>query len=158
MKPRQPMKRHFWKRKPRAKIKAVSSKRAKLNRAAAGLRRRLVNEAGCCMACGQSSRNPNPFKLLELSKVICHEISNGQHRGVSLDKEFCILCICRFCNEYEFTDKAKWPEERQLCLLMVRAPERYNLEAYLRHTRPGAMQRITQEEVDYWLPTMPDLA
>ena len=157
MKPRKPMKRTYWKRKPRKAIKPVSDKRAKLNRASAGLRRRLVNEAGCCMACGHSSRNPNPYRLLELSKVVCHEVSNGQHRGNSLDQPQCILCICRFCNEYEFTDKAKWPEARQLCLLMVRARDRYNLEAYLRLTNPRAMQRITQEEVDFWLPTMPDV-
>jgi len=107
------------------------------------------------MACGHSSRNPNPKFPLAMSKVICHEVSNGPMRQASLDKGFAVLCICRYCNEHEFTNKAKWPEARQLCLLMVRAFERYNLEAYLKHTNPRAMERITQEEVEAFLPTIP---
>lgn len=154
MKPRQPMKRTFWKRKPRAKIKPVSDKRQELNRAAAGLRRRLANEAGCCMVCGHSSRNPNPKLPIQMSKLCAHEISNGQHREASLDKPFCILITCYFCNSYEMTNKAKWPESRQLALLKVKAEARYDLEAYLRLTNPRAMLRITQDEVDKWIPSL----
>ena len=76
-------------------------------------------------------------------------------RLASLDKPFAVLCICRFDNEHEFVNKAKWPEARQLCLLMVKAPERYDLRAYIHHTSPAAPNRITQSEVDAYLETMP---
>jgi len=148
---RTPLKRTFWKRKPRTKIKPVSSKRAKLNRAAAGLRRRLVNEAGCCMACGHSSRNPNPNLPLQMSKCACHEIYRGTAgRPLSLDKPFAILVLCAWCNVHQFTDRVKWPESKQLALLSIKRPDLYNLAAYCQLVNPRAPSRITEEEVEQW--------
>lgn len=149
LKPGQPIQRR---QKP---LNRVSKKRQKLARASAGMRRKIVNEAGCCAICGHSSRDPWPDKPLACSKVVCHEISNGKLRGSSLDKPFCLIAICRYCNEYVVVDKSVWPEARQLCLLMFDCPERYDLHAYLTLTSPRAMQRITQAEVEAFLPSMP---
>lgn len=158
MKPRKPMKRTFWKRKPRAKIKPVSDKRRKRAAAVAGLRRRLVNDSDGCMACGHSSRNPIPEMPPQMSKCHCHEIYDGTAgRNLSLDKPYAILVACWRCNSIEFKDAKKWPEARQLCLLMVRKPEDYNLKAYNTLVNPNAPRRILQSEVDAFLPTIPEL-
>lgn len=149
MKRRYPMKRTYWKRKPRAKLKPVSDKRKELNRKAAGLRRRLVNEAGCCMNCGYSSKNPNPAFPIQCSKLSCHEIWRGSAgRSQSLDKDFAILVLCSYCNCHEFDDASQWPQARQLCLLQYRRPDLYNLKAFNKLVNERAPNRITQDEVD----------
>ena len=120
------------------------------------MRQRLVNEAdGMCVACGHGSRNPWLDKPRALSKVAMHEISNGYgRRERSLDQPFCLLPLCQWCNQYQFTDRRIWPEARQLCLLMRTNPDAYNLTAYLKHTNSNAMERITQAEVDAYLPSI----
>ena len=118
------------------RLRQQSTKTARIEREAAKVRREWKAEAGCCMACG--------YRL----RLVGHEISNGPLRRQSLDKPFCVLIICRRCNEGPFMDKSIWPEARQLCLLMVRARERYDLAAYLNHTNPRAPIRITQADVD----------
>ena len=80
-----------------------------------------------------------------------HEIANGPLREKALDKLFALLVVCAYCNCYELTNKGKWPESRQLAVLKKKAPQNYDLHAYLMLTRPRALQRITQDEVDQWL-------
>lgn len=135
-------------------LRKQSKKTASNERAAAGVRRSLVAEAGECMICAHSSKNPNPRLPIALSKLVAHEISNGPLRQKSLDKPFAILVICRYCNQYEVMDKARWPEARQLALLKLRSPDNYDLQAYLRHTNPRAMQRITPDEIEAFLPSL----
>ena len=158
-----PLKRGKWKRytvngdrKQRSSsLRPRSKKTAARERAAAGVRRSWVNATGrICMICGHGPFNPNPKYPPFMSKVVCHEISNGPLRQASLDKPFAVLCACKACNEGDLDKKGIWPEARQLCVLKVKAPERYDLDAYLRHTSPNAMQRITQEEVDAYLESV----
>lgn len=144
-------------RKPRAKnkpLKGVSKKRDALIRQHAGARRAFVREHCCCAVCGHSSRNPWPDKPFICSKVVCHEIANGQYRKMAFSEPYTWLQACRFCNEHVLTDKKSWPEARQLCLKMVRDPERYDLKKYLMLTSPSAPRRITQGEVDAFLETI----
>ena len=137
------------------RLRQQSTKTRSLERAAADDRRRWINECGrTCMACGYSPFNPNPTYPAALSKIVCHEISNGGLRKYSLNKPFAVLCLCRACNEIDFMYKVIWPEARQLCLLMLRAPDRYDLAAYLKHTNERAPLRITQDEVDGYIPTL----
>jgi hypothetical protein len=135
-------------------LRQRSSKTASVERAAADKRRSWRVQAGECMICGHSSKHPNPKLPIGLSKLVGHEISNGPLRQKSLDKPFCVLILCRYCNEHEVVNKRRWPEARQLCVLQLRAPERYDLQAYLQHTNPRAMQRITQAEVDQYRNTL----
>jgi hypothetical protein len=135
-------------------LRKRSKKTATRERKAADVRRRWKNQAGCCMVCGHSSHHPWADKPLALSKLVCHEISNGPLRQESLDKPFCIIVACAFCNQHELMYKSVWPEARQLCLLMIKAPERYNLVKYLEHTNSRAPNRITQSEVDEWRETI----
>lgn len=150
-----PLKRHTQLKRG-GPLKARSRKTATRERKAAGVRRHWVNQAGQrCMLCGHSARDPNPQYPQALAKVVCHEISNGPLRQASLDLPFCVLVVCRACNEIELMNKAKWPEARQLAALKVKCPERYNLTAYLDHTNPRAPNRITPSEVDAYLETIP---
>lgn len=150
-----PLKRHTPLKRG-GSLRRQSSKTAALERKARGARVRWKNEAGCCMLCGHSSRNPWPDKPLACSKLEAHEICNGTgYRLRALDKPWAVLIACSFCNQHVLTKKAVWPEARQLCLLLVRAIERYNLIAYLEFTSPQALRRITQEEVEAYLPTIP---
>lgn len=148
MKRRYPMKRTYWKRKPRAKLKPVSDKRKALNLKAAGLRRRLVNEAGCCMNCGYSSKNPNPALPIQCSKLACHEIARGKYRQSFLNEPCGLLVLCSFCNCHAFDDAEKWPEERQLALLLAKRPDLYNLQRFNFVVNPRAPNRVEQADVD----------
>lgn len=155
---RTPLKRTYWIRKKRKPLNYVSTKARKRAAKSSGLRRKLVNESGECMACGHSSRNPIPGMPLQMSKLACHEIYRGSSgRQLSLDKKFALLVLCWRCNSIEFDDLVKWPQARQLCLLQVRRPDLYNLAKFNHLVNPRAPERITQAEVDAWLPSMLEL-
>lgn len=154
---RTPMKRTYWKRKPRAKIKPVSDKRKELNRAAAGLRRRLVNEAGCCMNCGYSPKNPNPELPIQCSKLSCHEIARGKYRQSFLNESCGLLVLCSYCNCHVFDDASQWPEARQLAMLATRRPDLHNLKRFNQIVNPNAPNRVTKAEIEDFLPTIPEL-
>lgn len=142
------------KREPNKPLRGVSKKRQKLVRKHAGARRAFVNEHCQCAVCGHSSRHPWKDKPLACSKVVCHEIANGQFRAMAFPEPCTWLPACRFCNEHVLTNKAVWPEARQLCLKMVRDPGRYDLAKYLNITSPAAPRRIEQGEVDAFLETV----
>ena len=84
-----------------------------------------------------------------------HEILNGPLRSVCLDKPHSLLVLCGWCNCYEVTDKKKWPEARQLAVLKIRSPGDFDLAAHNMLANPNAPNRITQEEVSAWIPTIP---
>lgn len=86
---------------------------------------------------------------MECSRLCCHEIACGPHRQKALDKPFAILVLCWFCNGEVVTDKARWPEARQLAVLKRKSPGDYDLAAYnlLRARNPN---RITETDVDKW--------
>ena len=159
-----PLKRGKWKRyivkgdrKQRSSsLRPRSKKTSARERAAAGVRRSWVNATGrICMICGHGPFNPNPKYPPSLSKVVCHEIANGYGRRLrALDQPCAVLCLCRACNEIEVVDKSKWPEQRQLAVLLARAPERYDLPAFIQLTSPAAPNRITQDEVDAYMETI----
>lgn len=140
----------------RKKLNPVSDKRKAQNLAAAGLRRHLVFESRGCELCGYSSHHHNPAMPVALSKLACHEIYNGASgRSLSLDKPYALLVLCQFCNQHLMTDKGLWPESRQLCLLKLRSPARYDLGAYNKLVNPRAPNRTTQSDVDAWKGSIP---
>jgi len=114
------------------------------------VRDRLVARAGCCMICGASQKRPK-HHLAALNQLVCHEISNGPLRQKSLDKPFCILVLCAYCNQHEVEDKGKWPQSRQLAVLKDKSPENYDLTSFNFLVNPNAPRRIEQHEVDYWV-------
>lgn len=85
-----------------------------------------------------------------MSVLDCHEIARGALRQKSLDKLFCLLCVCRRCHE-ELDSRKKWPEARQLAVLRHARPGDYDLVAYNELVNPRAPQRITETEVDHYL-------
>jgi len=99
------------------------------------------------MVCGHSPRRPWRDKPRELSQLCVHEIANGPLRQKALDKPYACLVTCYFCNQYEMTNKAKWPEARQLAVLLAKAPEDFDLVAYNYLMNPRAPNRLTIEEV-----------
>ena len=114
------------------------------------MRDRLIARAGCCMICGASPKRPK-HRISELNQLVCHEISNGPLRQRSLDKPYCILVLCAYCNQYEVEDKGKWPQTRQLAVLLQKSPESYDLVKFNYLVNPRAPRRIEQFEVDAWI-------
>ena len=100
------------------------------------------------MNCGHRPEQPHRDKPRECSQLCCHEIANGPLRDKALDQPYAILVLCYYCNSEEMEDSRKWPEARQLALLMAESPEDYDLTAYNALVNPRAPNRITQGEVD----------
>ncbi len=103
------------------------------------------------MICGHSPLRLWLDKPVECSYLCCHEIARGANRQKALNKPYALLVLCGWCNEYVVTDKRKWPEARQLAVLKSRSPEDYSLEAYNLLVNARAPNRITSEEVDFYL-------
>jgi|DEB0MinimDraft_10_1074344.scaffolds.fasta_scaffold256052_1 hypothetical protein len=120
------------------------SKQAKSTRDA------LIANAGSCMICGASPRKP-VHSFSALNQLCCHEIAGGPLRQKFLDLPFGILVLCYYCNQYEVEDKGKWPQSRQLAVLLQKSPENYDLVAFNHAVNPNAPNRIEQYEVDKWL-------
>lgn len=96
-------------------MKRVSSKRRKRISEVAPFRSAFKLEIGCCERC-RKRRN------LEI-----HEISRGNaDRKKSLDKRYAILCLCRDCHR----EMDHWSRAKQICLLYVRRPYDFDLNAF----------------------------
>lgn len=80
-----------------------------------------------------------------------HEIANGPLRQQALDKPYAVLVACWPCNSMQMTDKKRWPEPRQLSLLLQSRPEDFDLAAYNYLLNPNAPYRITIDEVRSFL-------
>lgn len=132
-------------------MRRVSPKRQQRIAEARPVRQGLLERFPWCWACGHSPRNPWRYNPRECSALCVHEISRGPLREKSLDKLYCLLVTCSWCNCHELTDRSKWPEAKQLAVLLATAPEHYDLAAYLRLTSPAAPLRIEQHEVDFFL-------
>lgn len=103
----------------------------------------LIKQAGRCELC---QAVPNAF-----GKRLCvHEIANGPLRQKALDKPYAVLVLCWHCNGLA-TDKGSWPEAAQLACLMENRPEDFDLVAYNRLVNERAPNRITQDEVDFFI-------
>jgi len=76
-----------------------------------------------------------------------HEVANGPNREKALDKPYAILVLCTNCNHQEVEDKRKWPQARQLAVLLRSRPNDYDLVAFNRLVNPNAPNRITPDEV-----------
>lgn len=131
-------------------MKRISNKRLMRNAIAAETRRKLIAEHPSCMVCGSSPGNPRRDLPRELSQICVHEIANGPLRNKALDKPFACLVLCWYCNQYEMTDKKKWPETRQLAVLLRKSPHHFDLKAYNWLVNERAPNRITIEEVERW--------
>lgn len=129
-------------------LRRQSKKTRAKERKATGSRQRWRKEAGCCMVCGYSPHRPNPYLPTFMSKLVCHEISNGPLRLKTIGEPSCVLVACRYCNEHWLTNKADFPEARQLAILQAKAPARYDLRRFIQLTSPQAPDRITQADVD----------
>ena len=113
-------------------------------------RRELRESVGKCEICGHSPGRPWRDRPLECSELCCHEILCGPDRQRAIDKPFAILVLCGWCNMREVTDKTKWPVARQLCIMKIKSPDRYDLRAFLELRNPNALNYITEDEVDAW--------
>ena len=100
-----------------------------------------------CMICGWPKVGPRYKGPGHLSSIVAHEIANGACRLAARGKPFATLILCGDCNSNAVTDKATWPAERQLSVLLRKAPEDYDLTAY----NQIAIRKIHQEDVDTWL-------
>ncbi len=154
LKRKQPMKRtplrrtHVKNLNARSSLRRESPKRVRRNREARPTRDALKAKHTACMICGHSPENPWRDKPADYSRLVVHEVANGVDRDKALDKPYACLVLCSYCNLYEVVNKAKWPEARQLAVLLAKAPEDYDLEAYNALVNPRAPNRITQKEVN----------
>jgi hypothetical protein len=119
--------------------------------AAKPIREALVARRPECWVCGHSPRWPWRDKPKECSQLCVHEILNGPLRQKCLDKVHSLLVTCWFCNSHELTNKRKWPEARQLAVLLKCAPENYDLAAHNFLANPRAPNRITEADVAEWM-------
>lgn len=117
-------------------MRRVSKKRQKLMREVKPIRDALRTEVGCCEICGSSR-----------GTLDVHEIGRGQFREACLGERCALLVVCRRCHDDELSSTKRWPEARQLALLLLRRKKDFDLTAYLQLTSPRAMRRITMEEV-----------
>ena len=128
----------------RKKIRRQSKKFKERAEDVKALRRSLLNDHRSCMICGS------------MYELACHEIAGGPLRQTFLDKPFGILILCARCNCHTVTDRAVWPQARQLALLKFLRPGWYDLEAFNWTVNPRAPNRITQDEVDVYLKEFED--
>jgi hypothetical protein len=115
------------------------------------VREGLIAKHAKCMICDTSPAKPvRRGGTTQLSNLCCHEIANGPDRQKALDQPQSILVLCAYCNLHEVTDKGKWPEPRQLAVLLEKSIEDYDLQSHNQLVNPRAPNRITQDEVDDW--------
>jgi hypothetical protein len=130
-------------------MRSISPKRRKRMEAVREYRRRLIQDTGLCMICGNSPK-VRRYGVADMNLLCCHEILNGPDRDKVLDEPSCLLVLCWGCNQYEVTDKTRWPLSRQLAVLKQKAPERYNRERVMWLRNPNAPDFVTEHEVDQW--------
>lgn len=106
---------------------------------------------GKCEICGHSPTWPWKDQPAFMSALAVHEIARGTHRQKAVDKRYATLVVCGVCHE-RLGSKADWPEARQLAVVKFRRPKDYSLVAYNELVNPRAPQRITEEEVNRYLP------
>lgn len=111
------------------------------------MREALVAKVGCCMMCGA-----RPVKGSDWPghRLCVHEIANGPLRQKCLDHLPSLLVLCWSCNGGPANDASDWPEARQLALIKVLDPERYDLKAHNALVNPRAPLRITEKEVSHY--------
>ena len=132
----------------RTPLKRKSDKRKALEKSVAHARKYL-REEGDCEACGHSPSNPWPDKPMQCSVLTVHEICRGNGlRHKALDKRHSTLRLCQWCNCIDFDDARRWPECKQLALLLAVRPQDFDLQAHNRLVRERAPNRILQSEVD----------
>lgn len=129
-------------------MRRVSKKRQALMKDATPMRRSLIDQVGKCEICGASPRHRRRGVPRELDQLCCHEIANGPLRAKAIDKPFAILVLCWYCNGHVVTNKAAWPEPRQLSVLRRSRPADYDLLAYNQLVNERAPNRITEADVD----------
>lgn len=134
----------------RSSLARSSEKHRNRGNASKPVRELILAAARECMICGASPARPHRDKPRELSQLCCHEIACGAYRQAALNKPYAILALCWWCNGYVVTDKATWPQSRQLSVLQRKAPQSYDLKAFNYLINPRAPNRITQDEVDRW--------
>lgn len=103
-------------------------------------RRALVEATGKCQLCGEKR-----------ARLDCHEILNGGLRSTVLDEPSCLIVTCWDCNSGPLNRKGEMPLARQLAIIKVTSPDRYDREQVLQIRNPNAMQFVTEEEVDHWV-------
>jgi hypothetical protein len=135
--------------KLRKRLRPVSAKQRSRADEAREVRQALILEVGRCEMCGHNPTNHTAGCVAW--RLDAHEILNGPLRQACLDKRHSLLVLCWLCNSEEATDKGKWPEARQLCLLKFKRPWDYDLAAHNLLANPRAPNRITQAEVDAYL-------
>lgn len=133
-------------------MRRVSKKTAARMAECREFRRQLVEQVGLCELCGHSPEHVRPSGIRW--RLCVHEILNGPLRQACLDKPHSVLVTCWRCNSEVLTDKAAWPEARQLAVILKRRPEQYDLVAHNFLANPRAPRRILQTEVDAWLETV----
>jgi hypothetical protein len=102
-------------------MKAIGTKRRKLNAAVDPWRNALRLRVGKCEWCG-SDRNG----------LAVHEIARGPNRAAALDKPFAVLVLCAACHR----DLHELPGAHAVCLglalLRYNRPQNYHLENFFR--------------------------
>lgn len=128
----------------RTRLSPVSAKRRKRMAEVREFREQLVAAIGRCEVCGLDPTRVKPGQIAW--SISCHEIANGPDRDKALDKRFACLVVCWLCNSEELTNKAKWPQARQLALLKRRRHEDHDLAAFNALVGYGP-NRITDADV-----------
>ena len=125
-------------------MRRISKKTAARASECREFRRALVAEVGRCEVCGHDPQRPGGIRW----KLVCHEILNGPLRQRCLDKRHSLIVACWLCNSDVLTDKAAWPEARQLAALLKSRPDDYDLRAHNLLANPSAPYRITERDVE----------
>jgi len=127
------------------------SDRRKAKRAQVGpFRVALIEATGECMLCGTNPKRPK-HSLAQLNELCCHEILNGPLRDKCLAERSCLIVACWHCNGGPLNQKGEWPLARQLAVIKHKALDRYDLKRVLEIRNPGAMNFVTEDEVDEWI-------
>lgn len=144
-KPRKPLKRTEFKRKPDAKglvrkswMPRVSKKRNKQMTATSVPRKSFKAEFRMCMLC-------NKRKATDV-----HEIVTRAKSAKSVEQRCSWLCLCRTCHDDEVGDYSRYPISRQLALKLVADPMAFDLAA-INKLRGNDPNEFTMGDVTRWL-------
>lgn len=123
-------------------LRAVSKKRAKLNREVKPWRDAYRDDTFHCPVCLLG----NHWNLVAIAPLYVHEIARGAHRAEAIKHRACCLVVCHDCNCGPLCDYSKWPLERQLALKLITDPDHFDL-ALFNSVRGRAATAITLRDV-----------
>lgn len=116
----------------------------------AEFRRSLIASHPRCMVCGASPSH-RLHRFPAYNELCVHEVLNGALRQRVLAEPSCLIVACYGCNTGSLNQKGAWPLARQLAVIKMQAPERFDLLKCLAIRNPKALRFVEEYEIQNWI-------